>query len=143
MQGEPIPATVRVLERRRATPTHPDYAPDVRGLAVKLYLPDGSRTDIVAADRAAVSPRTARRGSSSCSRPARGPASRGGCRCSWPATPRRCRVLPVAAPTLRPPASYAAIPYYAIHAFKWIDAEGGARFVRYTLASPSSEPVAP
>jgi hypothetical protein len=47
MQGEPTPATVR-FSNGSGNPNAPDYAPDVRGLAVKLYLPDGSRTDIVA-----------------------------------------------------------------------------------------------
>ena len=32
----------------------PDYAPDVRGLAVSFELPDGSRTDLVGAERAAL-----------------------------------------------------------------------------------------
>src|SRR5947209_12747806 len=47
MQGAPVPATVRV-SNGGGNPDVPDYAPDVRGLAVKMYLPDGSRTDIVA-----------------------------------------------------------------------------------------------
>ena len=33
---------------------------------------------------------------------------------------------------LKPPASYATRRYYAIHAFRWVDAEGGERYVRYT-----------
>jgi catalase len=45
--------------------------------------------------------------------------------------PEALRVLPVAAPTLRPPPSYAVIPYYGIHAFKWIAADGTERFIRY------------
>src|SRR3954463_11535343 len=47
MRGEPVAATVRV-SNGSGDPESPDYAPDVRGLAVKLYLTDGSRTDIVA-----------------------------------------------------------------------------------------------
>ena len=47
MQGEPVPVTAR-LSNGGGDPTVPDYAPEVRGLAVKLYLPDGSRTDISA-----------------------------------------------------------------------------------------------
>ena len=42
-------------------------------------------------------------------------------------------MFPVAAPTLKPPESYASIPYYGIHAFKWIDAQGTERYVRYTI----------
>src|SRR3954470_3472915 len=47
MRGEPVAATVRV-SNGSGDPDEPDYAPDVRGMAAKLYLPDGSRTDIVA-----------------------------------------------------------------------------------------------
>jgi len=32
---------------------------------------------------------------------------------------------------LKPPPSFAAIDYYALHAFRWIDADGGDRYVRY------------
>jgi catalase len=41
--------------------------------------------------------------------------------------------LPVRAPTLAASASYATIPNYGIHAFKWIDAEGAGRYVRCQL----------
>ena len=33
---------------------------------------------------------------------------------------------------IKPPSSFAAVPYYAVHAFKWLDADGGSRWVRYT-----------
>jgi catalase len=47
---------------------------------------------------------------------------------------RHPRVLPtlnVVAEGMKPPASYATIPYYAVHAFKWVDSSDGARYVRY------------
>src|SRR5947209_790123 len=47
MQGQAVPATIR-FSNGAGHPNSADYAPDPRGLAVKLYLPDGSRTDIVA-----------------------------------------------------------------------------------------------
>src|SRR5947209_6743473 len=47
MQGEEIPATFR-FSNGSGDPDHPDGAPDPRGLAIKMYLPDGSRSDIVA-----------------------------------------------------------------------------------------------
>ena len=47
MSGEPIPATAR-LSNGGGDPTVPDYAPDVRGLAVAFHLADGTRTDILA-----------------------------------------------------------------------------------------------
>jgi catalase len=128
MQGEEIPATFR-LSNGGGNPNHPDYAPDPRGLAVKMYLSDGTRTDIVAA----TSPLF----------PVRDPGAFAelvktqGAPWRLPLFllrhPEALRVFPVAVPTLRPPVSYASIPYYAIHAFKWIDASGGERYVRYTL----------
>jgi catalase len=132
MQGEEIPATVR-FSNGSGNPGHPDYAPDPRGLALKLYLPDGARTDIVAVS----SPRF----------PTRTPegfielvtAQGAGLAAAWKLPlflahhPEAIPVLSAVAPTLLPPASYAAIPYYGIHAFKWIDREGGERHVRYEL----------
>jgi catalase len=132
MQGETLPATVR-FSNGAGNPHHPDWAPDPRGLAIKLYLPDGAKTDIVAVS----SPRF----------PTRTPegfvelieAQGGGPAAAWKMPrflarhPEALKVLPVVLPTLRPPASYATIPYYGIHAFKWTDATGGERFVRYTL----------
>src|SRR5918992_5062047 len=47
MQGEPVRATAR-LSNGGGNPGVPDYAKEGRGLAVKLYLSDGSRTDFVA-----------------------------------------------------------------------------------------------
>src|SRR5436853_2191253 len=47
MQGPDLLVTVR-FSNGSGDPDHPDWAPDPRGLAVKFYLPDGSRTDIVA-----------------------------------------------------------------------------------------------
>ena len=47
MQDEPVRVTARV-SNGGGDPAIPDYAKEGRGLAVKFYLPDGSRTDIVA-----------------------------------------------------------------------------------------------
>src|SRR3954453_23606701 len=44
--GEPVPVTVR-FSNGSGDPGEPDSVPDVRGMATKFYLPDGSRTDIV------------------------------------------------------------------------------------------------
>jgi catalase len=131
LRGEPVPATIR-FSNGGGDPQAPDYAPDVRGLAVKLYLPDGSRTDIVAQ----TAPRF----------PSRRPegfvelmhASHPGLAMPFKfarflaRNPAAIRGLPANAAALRPPVSYAAVPYYAIHAFRWIDGDGGAHYVRYT-----------
>jgi catalase len=47
MQSEPVRVTARV-SNGGGDPAIPDYAKEGRGLAVKFYLPDGSKTDIVA-----------------------------------------------------------------------------------------------
>ena len=47
MQGDRVDATARV-SNGSGDPHAPDYGPEVRGLAVKFYLPDGERTDISA-----------------------------------------------------------------------------------------------
>jgi hypothetical protein len=47
MQREPVRTTVR-FSNGGGNPNVPDYAPDVRGLAVTFHLADGSRTDISA-----------------------------------------------------------------------------------------------
>jgi catalase len=132
LQGPGVPVTVR-FSNGSGNPKHPDWAPDPRGLAVKFYLPDGSRTDIVAVS----TPRF----------PTRTPegfielvqAQGAGAAAAWrfpmflARHPEALGVLPVAVPSLLAPSSYATIPYYGLHAFRWIDAEGGERFVRYTF----------
>jgi catalase len=132
MQGEPVPATVRV-SNGGGNPRTPDYAPDVRGLAVKMYLPDGSRTDIVAQTL----PRF----------PFHGPepfvellrAQGAGAAAAWklPAFlarhPEAIPTLPANVAAMRPVPSYAAVPYYAIHAYRFIASDGSASHVRYTF----------
>ena len=130
MQGEPIAATVR-FSNGGGDPNEPDYAPDVRGLAVSFHLADRSRTDISSqtlprfpfkdpepfVEFIRLSKPSA---SSALKMPlflARHPSAIGALRVNLAA--------------LKPPPSFAAIDYYALHAFKWLDAEGGERFVRY------------
>jgi catalase len=131
MQGEPIPATIRV-SNGAGNPRLPDYAPDVRGLAVKFYLPGGDRTDIVAQ----TAPRF----------PVRTPegflellvAGRPSLATTWRLPlflarhPEAIPRLPINLAALRPPVSYASCRYYAIHAYRFIDREGRQRYVRYT-----------
>ena len=138
LRDGPVPLTARV-SNGSGDPGEPDYAPDVRGLAVKLYLPNGSRTDIVAQS----APRF----------PVPDPAgfvellraTTPGPAIAWrfplflARNPRAARDLPSNLATLRPPVSYATLRYYAIHAFKWVDAEGVASYVRYTLVPEAGE----
>jgi catalase len=140
MRGDPIEVTAR-FSNGGGDPNQPDYAPDVRGLAVTFNLPDGSRTDI----SAQTLPRFPFKGpgpfveflrlskpslSSAMKMPlflARNPAAIGTLR-------ENLRLM-------KPPPSYAAITYYALHAYKWVDAGGGERFVRYTWRPTVEHPA--
>jgi catalase len=138
MQGQAVPALVR-LSNGSGDPGSPDFAPDVRGMAVGFELPDGSRTDIVSQ----TAPRF----------PVRTPdafielvmANDTGLARLWKLPLfllRHREALPglrANLPALKPPASYSACTFYAIHAFKWIG-PGGERWVRYTWLPESSEP---
>lgn len=138
-QGDPVPATVRV-SNGSGNPNMPDFLPDMRGLAVKFELPDGARTDIVAQVApqfpvptphgfvelvAAFAPRP-----SMVWRVPRFLARH----------PRAAPLLARAAPTLSPPVSYATIRYYALHAYRFIDRDGKARYVRYIFVPEDERP---
>src|SRR5207248_8398646 len=121
IQGDEIPATFR-LSNGGGNPEHPDYAAEPRGFAVKMYLPDDLRTDIVCATAPLF--------------PVKNPdgfvdfVKLQGAQWKLPLFliqhPEALRVFPAAPPTLKPPESYASIPYYGIHALKWSDGERGA-----------------
>jgi catalase len=130
MQGQPVPATVRV-SNGGGDPDAPDFGPEVRGLAVKLELPDGSGTDIVAQslprfpfhtpDEFVEFVRTQKRPDIAWRLPL-----------YLARHPRMVEPLRTNFPALAPPESYATIPYYAIHAYRFVDADKNQRYVRYT-----------
>jgi catalase len=138
MQGDPVEATVR-FSNGAGDPASPDYEPDVRGMATKLYLPDGSKTDISAQTVPRFPSRTPedfialmKAAAPGLGRVVRLPV--------FLAThPRVVPTLKENAPTLKPPASFATIPYYAIHSFKWVGADGGERYVRYRWRPEAGE----
>lgn len=140
MQGEPVPATFR-FSNGAGSPHRPDFAPDPRGLAVKMYLPDGSRTDIVAVSSPLFPTRTPEGFIELLEAQSAGAAT------AWKLPrfllrhPEALSAVPRIAPTLRPPSSYATIRYYGIHAFKWVGAAGEERYVRYTLRPQASAPM--
>jgi catalase len=138
MRGDPIPVTARV-SNGGGDPDVPDYAPDVRGLAVKLYLPDGSRTDIVAqsAPRFPVSTPEAFVEFLRAARP--GPAIALKLPAFLARHPEAIARLPANVPALRPRLSYATCRYYAIHAYRFVDASEGSRYVRYTFVPEAGQ----
>jgi catalase len=138
LQDGPVPLTARV-SNGSGDPDDPDYTPDVRGLAIKLDLPNGSRTDIVAqtAPRFPVADPAGFNELLLASEP--GPAMAWRFPLILARNPRAARDLPLNLAALRPPVSYATRRYYAIHAYKWIDAEGRVSYVRYTLVPEAGE----
>jgi catalase len=128
LQGEPIPVLAR-LSNGGGDPGVPDYKPDVRGLAVKFELPDGSRTDLVSQSV----PRFFSHDPEEFLDFIRANTGRAA---AWnlpkflATHPKALRSLPANAAALRPPPSFANVRFYGVHAFKWSDADGGSRFVR-------------
>jgi catalase len=136
MQGQSLPANIR-FSNGSGNPEHPDFNPDVRGLGVKIYLPDGSRTDIVAQSVPRFPARTPEAFVEFLRASEPGPAALW--RLPWflVRNPQAVGGLPANLPALKPPASYASIPYYAVHAYRWLAADGGERYVRYTFVPQS------
>ncbi len=139
MQGDPIPVTARV-SNGGGDPRVPDAAPDVRGLAVKFYLPDGSRTDIVAQSAPVFPVRTPEAFVELVRVLGSGPQMAWKLPLFLARHPGAGPRLAVSAGALRPPTSYATSRYYAVHAFRFVDAQGGSRYVRYTFLPEREEP---
>ena len=139
MRGDPVDATIR-FSNASGDPDAPDYALDVRGMAVKFHVGDEPQPDIVAQTSPSFPARTpdgfidfVRANSPGPARLWRLPAFLATHREALPG-------LRAGAKSLRPPSSYAACAYYAIHAFKWIAADGSERWVRYTWRPSTQEP---
>jgi catalase len=137
LQGAPVPVRVRV-SNGSGNPRVGDGAPDVRGLAVSFELPDGSRSDLVSQSVPRFFSSTPEdfiafvRASSGRSAAVKLPA--------FLAThPRALRALPANVAAMRPVASYATLRYYGVHAFRWLDAAGGSRFVRCDWAPEAGD----
>jgi catalase len=142
MQGEPVEVTVR-FSNASGDPRAHDGVPDGRGMATKLYLPDGTRTDIVTVTAGRFFARTPEEfiEFNHAIRRADGGLPR----------PDPLRMLwylarhPKAAPAVRalrdvkPIASYARSRYNSLHAFRWVDAGGHARHVRYSWIPEEGE----
>ena len=119
-----------------------DGLPDARGMATKFYAPGDARTDIVAITLPCFFVRTPEDFVKFTR--VQKPSPRSG-------KPRPLRVLGFllrhreALPAVRgfqaqkPPASYATVVYNSIHSFKWLDADGGERFVRYRWVPEAGE----
>jgi catalase len=139
VQGDAVPATIR-FSNGGGDPTRPDGAQDGRGMAVKFYLPDGSKTDIVALTLPVFFVRTAE----DCLEftrlrkpdPKTGKPDLEKLGAYLGAHPEAQEAIQFGL-AAQPPASYAQLRYYGIHSFRFVDADDVGRFVRYRW-----EPVA-
>jgi catalase len=136
MQGDTLEATFR-FSNGAGNPHHPDYAPDPRGFAVKIYAPGDERTDLVCVTTPRFPVSTPEAFIELVEAQAAGPAAAFKLPLFFARHPEALKAIPAAVPTLRPPASYATVPYHGIHAFRWLDARGGARHVRYRVVPES------
>ncbi len=138
LQGDPVPVTARV-SNGGGDPDVPDYRPDVRGLAVKFYLPDGSRTDIVAQTMPRFPVSTPEAFVEFMRSQVPGPSMAWRVPAFFARHPRALTVLPGSVKALRPLESYATTTYYALHAYRFLDAGGGSRYVRYIFVPEAGE----
>jgi catalase len=138
LDGSVVPALIR-FSNGAGNPHQRDGLPQVRGMAVKLTLRDGSTTDI--------STQTARLFTSStpqgfvelmrAMRPGLTAPAR---MAKYIARhPGLLRALPVLRDGAKVPASYATAEYHGLHAFRWVDGDGNARYVRYHLCPAAGE----
>jgi catalase len=142
MQGDPVDVTVR-FSNGGGDPGVPDYAArEGRGMATKFYLPDGEKTDIVALSLPCFFVRTPEDFVEFTR--TREPVPETG-------EPDMAKVgafleahqeaLPAIQFVLgaKPPVSYATVAYNSIHSFRWENAEGEARYVRYRWEPEAGE----
>jgi catalase len=138
MQGEPSRLTVR-FSNGGGDPGIPDYAREGRGMAVKFYCPDGGKTDIVALSLPCFFVRT----------PEDFIAFTTARKEPEKLMPDFLGAHPEALPAIQaalsadPPESYATCVYNSIHAFRWLDGEGGSRWVRYRFEPEAGESSLP
>lgn len=137
LAGEPVPVLAR-LSNGGGDPTVPDYAPDVRGLAVSFELPDGSRTDLVGQSAPRFFSPTADdflafvRANTGRSAALKVPL--------YLATHRLARgSLPANLPAVKPVVSYATTRYFTVHAYRWIATDASERFTRCTWLPEAGE----
>ncbi len=143
MQGTAVPVVVR-FSTAPANPDLPDYAADVVGMAIKFLLPDARETDIVAINLPVFFVRdpedfiTLTR--------ARRPDPKTGKPVSYRILlfalrhPEALRGIVHSARHLgQVTPSWMQARYNALHSFRWTDADGASRFVRYGLHPAAGE----
>jgi catalase len=142
LQDGPVRAHVR-FSNGSGNPAAPDYEPrEGRGMATKFYLPDGTTTDIVGITLPAFFVNTMDGFFDFCRartpQPETGepdPAAIGTFLEQHP------EALTAGAAVLAatPPESYLTCAYNSLHAYRFVDADGGSRFVRYRWEPEAGE----
>jgi catalase len=133
LRGNPVAVTVR-FSNGSGSLDSADHHIGGRGMAVKFHLPGGEATDLLAISQRVFFVRTpedflefvdARKPDDETGRP--DPNAIGDFLIRHPeAEAAFTEVL-----STPPPKSLATIAYHALHAFRWLDEEGGSRWVRY------------
>jgi catalase len=138
LQDEPVRVTAR-FSNGGGDPGIPDYAREGRGMAVKFYLPDGDKTDIVALSLPCFFVRTPEDFLSFTQ--ARLDPER--LMPDWLGAHPEALTAIQAALGADPPQSYATCAYNSIHSFRFTDAGGDTRFVRYRWEPEAGEQTLP
>ena len=134
MQGDPVRVTAR-LSNGGGDPAIPDYAREGRGLAVKFYLPDGSKTDVIGLTLPCFFVRT----------PEDFLAFTQARMDPEKLMPAFLGAHPEALPAIQaalgsdPPDSYATCLFNSIHSYRWTGPDGTSRWVRYRFEPEAGE----
>lgn len=128
LQGELVPVLAR-LSTGAGDPREPDYAPDVRGLAVSFELPDGTRTDLLSSTPP-VFPFPQPDGFIGLVRALTGKSAALKLPAHVLTKPGLLSGLRRTIPALRPLESFATTSYHSIHAYRWVAADGSDRHTR-------------
>jgi len=134
--GEPHEVLVR-WSNAGGDPTRPDAKPDIRGMAVKFRLPDGTSTDLLGQTSPRFptdDPEVFVAMTEASERPLTLPLF----------LARHPGVVPslVASATAKAvssPASFAEVTFYPIHAYGWLDTEGRRTWVRYVFRATATK----
>jgi catalase len=138
LSGSAVPALIR-FSNGAGNPAQRDDVPGIRGMAVKFTLPDGSKTDVLG-QTASLFASSTPDGFVALLRAMRPGAAAPLRLAGYIAThPRFIGALPILRAAQRVPASYGTVHYYGLHAFRWVAADGSARFVRYHLVPDAGE----
>jgi catalase len=134
LQRQPVRVTAR-FSNGGGNPDIPDYAREGRGMAIKFYLPGGGKTDIVGLTLPCFFVRTPEDFLSFTQ--ARKDPER--LMPNWLGAHPEALAAIQAALAADPPASYATCAYNSIHSYRWVDGDGGSRFVRYRFEPEAGE----